>query len=528
MMNARLDPALERNLAVRVAVGDIATRAAQHFGDGLALHDGPVRLSFREVNRLACRYGQALITNGLTQRPVAVMSRNRWPFLVAYFGAAKAGVATMPLNLGLDAETLAYCLNDAGVTLLLAERDLFPLADAVLAKAPTIRRVVWFGDDDVAGRDWEAFLAEGTETEPEVMIDEGDPVQLLYTSGTTARPKGVVTSHLAVTITALGAAIQNHLSAADRLLHVLPLYHCADLNASAIPAFMVGASNHLMTPFDPQRVAQLAEEEQLTYLFLLPMMWQALLAVPHIEERNFSAVRRAIFAMAPMPDERIAEVSRIFPNAAVLLGSGQTEFTPPTTFQHPSHQGIKSASWGPPVLTVDARIMNDDGALLEPGQVGEIVYRGGHAMTEYLHHPEATAEAFRYGWFHSGDMGWIDEEGVIWFVDRKKDLVKTGGENVSSIEVERCLLTHPAIQDASAIGLAHPYWGEAVTAVVMLKPEAQATEEDILTFCKSHLAGFKVPKRVIFVDQFPRTGTGKIQKHVLRDRYRTSYTATDT
>jgi len=518
-----MDAELEKNLATRVAVGDIATRAAQHFGSRLAISDGTVRLSFQEVNRLACRFGQALLASGFRSAPVALMSRNRWPFLVVYFGAAKAGFPCMPLNLGLDAETLAYCLHDAEAELLVAERALAPLVDAVLAQARTVRRVIWFGDDEPARRDWEGFLAEGRDEEPEVLIQDRDPVQLLYTSGTTARPKGVVTSHLAVTTTALGAALQNHLSADDRLLHILPLYHCADLNASALPAFLVGAANYLMTAFDPREVARVTAEERLTYLFLLPMMWQALLALPDLETYDFSSVRRAIFAMAPMPDDRIRAMARIFPRAAVLLGSGQTEFTPPATFQHPWHQGTKSGSWGPPVVTVDARIMNEDGELLGPGQVGEIVYRGAHAMTEYLHHPDQTEEAFRHGWFHSGDMGWMDDEGVIWFLDRKKDLVKTGGENVSSVEVERCLLTHPAVQDAGVIGLPHHYWGEAVTAVVMLKPDARATEDEIRQFCKSRLAGFKVPKRVIFVDQFPRTGTGKIQKHRLRAEWRTLY-----
>ncbi|MCL4494375.1 MAG: AMP-binding protein [Firmicutes bacterium] len=520
-----MDKVLEKNLAIRVAVGDIATRSAQHFGEQLAVHDGNTRLTFKEVNRLACRFGQALIHNHLTQQPLALMSRNRWPFFVSYFGAAKAGVTVMPLNLGLDPATLAYCLNDAGAEILVAEKDLAPLAEAVIAQVPGLKRVVWFGSDHESLNTFQRFLDEGEDTEPEVLIADRDPVQLLYTSGTTARPKGVLTSHLAVSMTALGSALQNHLTADDHILHVLPLFHCADLNAFAMPAFVTGSANHLLTSFDPAKVADLIETERLSYVFLLPMMWQALLSLPDIERRDFSSVRRAVFAMAPMPDERIREISRYFPHASVLLGSGQTEFTPPTTFQHPRHQGIKSGSWGPPVLTVDARIMNDEGKLLEPGEIGEIVYRGAHGMTEYLHRPEETEASFRYGWFHSGDVGWQDEEGVIWFVDRKKDMVKTGGENVSSIEVERCLLTHPAVMDASVIGLPHPHWGEAVTAFVILKPGMTANTENLVTFCKEHLAGFKIPKHLEIVADFPRTGTGKIQKHLLRQTYRSLYDA---
>ena len=516
-----MDRVLEKNLASRVAVGDIALRAAQHFSQKLAIHDGSVRLSFQEVNALACRFGQSLLKNELTKHPVALMSRNRWPFFVSYFGAAKAGATIMPLNLGLDASLLAYCLNDAQAEILVVEQPLAFLAEQVIAQVPTLRRVVWFGSTNVD--DFQDFLMEGDDTEPEVVIADRDPVQLLYTSGTTSAPKGVLTSHLAVTITALGAALQNHLSAEDHLLHVLPLFHCADLNAFALPAFIVGASNHLLSQFDATTVADIIEEEQLTTLFLLPMMWQALLGVENIDRRDFSSARLACYAMAPMPDERITRIAERFPRATVILGSGQTEFTPPTTFQRPHHQGTKSASWGTPVLTVDVRIMNDDGELLNPGEVGEIVYRGAHALSEYLHHPEATEQAFRHGWFHSGDMGRMDEEGVVWFVDRKKDIVKTGGENVSSVEVERCLLMHPAIQEATVIGLSHPYWGEAVTALVAVNPQFEVSEEEILAFCKDHLAGFKVPKRVLIVTQFPRTGTGKIQKHLLRNTYQDFY-----
>jgi long-chain acyl-CoA synthetase len=189
-----------------------------------------------------------------------------------------------------------------------------------------------------------------------------------------------------------------------------------------------------------------------------------------------------------------------------------TEFSPPTTFQLVEHQHDKSGSWGPPSPTVDVRIMDEGGELLPPGEIGEIVYRGAHCMNGYFGSPEANEDAFRGGWFRTGDVGYLDDEGVVWFTDRKKDMIKTGGENVASIEVERCLLSHPGVSEAAVLGLPDERWGESVTAFVV----GTAGEEDLIAWCRERLAPFKVPKRVIAVEEFPRTGTGKIQKHVLR------------
>jgi long-chain acyl-CoA synthetase len=248
------------------------------------------------------------------------------------------------------------------------------------------------------------------------------------------------------------------------------------------------------------------------------MMWQDLLAQPDLRNRDLSALRLCIYGMAQMAPERVAELVRAL-DADVLLGSGQTEFLPPTCFQRPEHQAAKSGSWGPATALTDIRIIDEDGNLLARGEVGEIVYRGPHSMTEYFRSPEATADAFRDAWFHSGDIGYLDDEGVVWFTDRKKDMVKSGGENVSSIEVERAILSHPDVTDCAVVGLPHERWGEAVTAFVT----ATAPEEALIAWCEERLAPFKVPKRIVVVDEFPRTGTGKIQKQPLRESHRGLY-----
>jgi acyl-CoA synthetase (AMP-forming)/AMP-acid ligase II len=206
----------------------------------------------------------------------------------------------------------------------------------------------------------------------------------------------------------------------------------------------------------------------------------------------------------------------MYPNADVVLGSGQTEFTPASCIQRPEHQWSKGSTWGTATAMTRVAVMDENGKLLPRGQTGELVYRGPQVMNGYLNQPEATRNSMRHGWFHSGDVVSIDEDGAIWFKDRSKDLIKTGGENVASIEIERCLLGHPQVMNAAVVGLPHPHWGEAVTAAVVTKPGSQIEESELLEYCRNHLAAFKVPKRILVREQLPQTGTGKIQKHLLR------------
>jgi acyl-CoA synthetase (AMP-forming)/AMP-acid ligase II len=499
------DPALALNLIQRVCVGDILTRGAQHFGEKLALVDGDHELSYRELDRRANAVGRALLELGLErQEPVGILSRNSWELVVAYFGCAKAGLVAQPVNLGLKPDEIGWVLEQTSARVLLVDGALADLA----ALLPQVEHT-FIGLSELLTADPSPL---------EVLVEDRDAVQCLYTSGTTSLPKGVVTSHLTVTMAALAAAVQLKSDGRDTALIPLPLFHTAALNAILIPILLAGGTAVLLPAYDVRAVLDALEARRVTYALLLPMMWQDLLAQPDVRERDLSALRLCLYGMAQMSPERVAELRTVF-GAEVLLGSGQTEFLPPTTFQHAEHQAEKSGSWGRPTSLTDVRIVDEDGNLLPRGEVGEIVYRGPQCMTEYFGSPEATAEAFRDAWFHSGDVGYLDEEGVVWFTDRKKDMVKSGGENVSSIEVERALLSHPAVTDCAVVGIPHERWGEAVTAFVA----GSAAEEELLAWCQERLAAFKVPKRIVVVDAFPRTGTGKIQKQPLREAHRGLY-----
>lgn len=514
------DPTM--NMIDRVCAGDILTRAADVYPDNVALVDGDRTLSYRAFEDQANRMANGLIGLGLKRgEPVGILARNCVELLVSYMACARANLVLAPVNLGLKPHEIAYCLKDCGTRVLIVEEALAEAGGALPDQLPDLEFLYWTGNAPYTSGDhsWQPLhqlINDSSDRPVEVVVGDRDPVQLLYTSGTTANPKGVVTSHLAVTMAAMSNVIANQLPPEASMLCQLPLFHCTAVNCMALPTLMMGGKLVLAKGFDARECARLIEEHRVYMLVFLPMMFNEVLNDPEASARDFSSVRRALYAMAPMAKSRLQAIHDAFPNADVVLGSGQTEFTPATCLIRPEHQWSKAGSWGTATPMTRVAIMDDQGGLLPPGDIGEIVYRGPQVMTEYLSQPEKTAESFQYGWFHSGDIGSIDGDGAIWFTDRKKDLIKTGGENVASLEVERCLIGHPRVSEAAVIGVPHDRWGEAITASVILMSDAEATEEELLQYCREHLAGFKVPKAIRVVDEFPRTGTGKIQKHLIR------------
>jgi acyl-CoA synthetase (AMP-forming)/AMP-acid ligase II len=286
---------------------------------------------------------------------------------------------------------------------------------------------------------------------------------------------------------------------------------------------MIGATIHILRAFDPGVLLELIETAGITQIFGLPMMYRAMLDHPGIESRDLSSLRRACYAMAPMPDAQLKRCLDVFGCDFFLL-FGQTEMSPTATLHRPENQLTHPGSVGTAVVNVQVGIMDPDGKLLPQGESGEIVYRGPHTLTGYLKNQEATDAAFEHGWFHSGDVGSFDADGVLWFNDRRKDLIKTGGENVASIEVEKALYAaDPRLGEVVVVGLPHERWSEAITAIAVLRPGEDLPATELLTSVREHLDPYKVPKSVIYVDELPRTSTGKIQKNVLRDRFAGHY-----
>ncbi|MEP6800232.1 MAG: AMP-binding protein, partial [Lapillicoccus sp.] len=345
------------------------------------------------------------------------------------------------------------------------------------------------------------------------------------TSGTTSFPKGVIGNHTAIYVESLMMALEGRFAADDRFVAMMPMFHTAQLNCHCTAAVVVGATIHVEPGFDAARLLELIGARGITQIFGLPMMYRALLDHPDRPATDLSSLRRALYAMAPMPEATLRECLDVFRCGFYLL-FGQTEMSPTTTIFQPEHQLSHNGAAGTPVVNVHLAIMDDEGTILPRGSSGEIVYRGPQTMTAYLKDPEATDVAFRHGWFHSGDLGHVDADGLLWFTDRSKDVIKTGGENVASIEVEKAVYAAcPEVAEVAVVGLPHERWSEAVTAVVVAKPGRQIDEQAVIAAVKGVTGSFKAPKSVIVVEELPRTSTGKIQKNVVRETFREHYTS---
>ncbi|HUN33065.1 MAG TPA: AMP-binding protein [Trebonia sp.] len=528
---------IHRNLIQRVNVGDSLTRTAARYPGRLALVDlaGPAgerRLTYAEFNSLVNRFAGGLAGLGYGRGDaLALASGNSVEFLVTYYACAKLGVACVPVNLGWRGDEVAYVLGHSQARGIVVEAQLLAMLGDAIAKAPAVADLIVAPGAGTAGWDrsvWEngvSFedLCLGPDREPEVLVGDRDPLSYLYTSGTTSFPKGVVGNHTAIYLESLSMAVEARFNETDRFAAMMPFFHTAQLNCHCTSAVMVGACLYILRGFDAGRLLDLIEAEKITQIFGLPMMYRAMLDDPSIGHRDLSSLRRALYAMATMPEAQLRACLEVFGCDFYLL-FGQTEMSPTTTLFRPEHQLSHAGAVGTPIVNVQVAIMNEAGELLPQGAEGEIVYRGPQALTEYLDNEAATAEAFAHGWFHSGDVGRFDADGLLWFTDRHKDVIKTGGENVASIEVEKALYAaSPDIAEAVVVGLPHARWTEAITAIVVPRPGAVVEAEATLAAVRSHLDGYKVPKAVVVVSELPRTSTGKIQKNVLREQYAQYY-----
>lgn len=530
-MDTAQDLDLATNLITRVNIGDALTRTAGRMPDKPAVVDGTRSWTYAQLNSRVNRVANSLAAMGYARGDaLALASGNSCEFLVTYYACAKLGLVCVPMNLGWRAEEIAYVLEHSEARGVVVEAQLVPLVIPAVEKVPAVRDVVVASADgeyeqSLPDRTWRTFdeLHSGEDREPEVFVGDRDAISYLYTSGTTSFPKGVIGSHTAIYLESLMVAAETGLNADDRLGCLMPLFHTAQLNGFATPAIMMGATQYLLRGFDPDALLDMIERERLTRIFCLPMMYRALVERPDIEQRDLSSLQKAAYAMAPMPDALLRRCLEVF-GCDFYLAFGQTEMSPVTTFFRPEHQLSHSGAVGTQVVNVQIGIMSPSGELLPRGTEGEIVYRGPQALNGYLKNPEATAEAFAHRWFHSGDAGYLAEDGMLWFSDRYKDVIKTGGENVASIEVEKAVYAaDPRIAEAVVVGLPHPRWTEAITAVVTVKPGETLDEAELIEAVKGHIAGFKAPKAVIVVDELPKTSTGKIQKNLVRQAHASFY-----
>jgi long-chain acyl-CoA synthetase len=511
----------EISIINRVAIGDIIRRAASRFPTNIALVEGDKKLTFREFDQAINRFANYLIRCGYKKGDaIATMCGNSIEHAIAMFGIQKAGFIWVPLNPGISISEKQYILNKVEAKLIIADFDFW---QADRSQFENYNIIVANHNESEVKRSFAKSLIGQSDKEPNVDIYDRDIAQIMFTSGTTGNPKGVCISHLAVYFSSLSNIIEIGLKESDVASAVMPMFHCAQ-HVFLTSFLNIGSKVVILKKFEPENFMHVIEKEKITFTFLLPVMYKAIINHPKRNQFNLQSMNKCIYAMASM-DKTTLKIGIHELEADFLLGTGQTEMYPGTMFFKPEEQLKRFGSyWGTSAILNDTAVMDDAGNLLPKGQIGEIVHRGPNVMIGYLANPEATQETRLFGWHHTGDLGYWDEDGQMVFVDRKKDMIKTGGENVASIKIEQTILNYEKIENAIVVGLPHDRWIEAVTAFVRPKAGTDVTEEEIIDYCKQHLGGFQVPKKVVIVDEFPMTSTGKIQKQKLRLQYQALYT----
>ena len=447
---------------------------------------------------------------------VAAYGKNSDAYLLLYLGCARAGLVHVPVNFALAGEELAYIVNQSGSRALFADPALQERVHAIRGRLGTSIHATLRGGAEHDVLEW---ALGGPAEEPEVELGDEDLLQLLYTSGTTAAPRGAMLTHRALVHQYSSCIAGLDLDAEDRPLHVLPLYHSAQLHVFLMPYLAMGATNRLHEAPDPLAVLREVEANRITSFFAPPTFWIALLNHPEFARRDLASLRKGYYGASIMPVPVLQQLQARLPGLGFYNCFGQSEIAPLATVLRPEQHAERPESAGKAVLFVDMRVVDDELRDVAPGEVGEVVYRSPQLCQGYWEKPEETEQAFQGGWFHSGDLAKIDSERFITIVDRKKDVINTGGVVVASREVEDQIYTHAAVKEVAVIATPDPKWIEAVTAVVVLKPGAEVTAEDLVAHVRLRLAPFKVPKVVHFVADLPRNASGKILKRELRKRF---------
>jgi fatty-acyl-CoA synthase len=491
------------------------------------------RFTYAEFGDRVGRLAGALRAAGLKAGDrVAFLSLNCHRLLEAYFGVLEAGCVLLPLNFRLAASELAYILNDSGTAMLFLEEEFVGLVDSFRRDLSTVRSFHQFDGAPRAGwlsdQTYEQMLVSAMPYRGELMMfDENSLAELFYTSGTSARPKGVMLTHRNVYLYAMNIALHHHTRFEDVLLHTIPLFHANGWGAAHTITFMGGT--HVMLPrFVPEEVFRLVERERVSELSLVPVMATALVNSPARSKYDLSSVQWSVIGGAASSPVLLRDVEKTL-GFKCFSGYGLTECAPslataelkPDMLCAPEERYVLQSMTGYAFPGCELRVVNaEDNDVPRDGvTMGEIIARSDGVMAGYWQQPESTAEVLRGGWFHTGDMAVIAENGYIRIVDRKKDIIVSGGENISSLDVEKVLLAHPAVYEAAVIPVADSKWGEVPRAVVVAKPGCKVSEAELVEFCRSRLAHYKCPQSIEFCESLPRTATGKVLKRDLRTKY---------
>jgi acyl-CoA synthetase (AMP-forming)/AMP-acid ligase II len=484
----------------------------------LAVHGDRV-VTYADMQEWSAQVAGGLAARGVSAGDVvALLSYNNLEFLATIFAANHLSAIAMPINWRLAAPELRFILEHSSARALVCGPELVDLANAATADLDSDLARVRIGNDVVV--DWERFVDLRVDGVPPTRAAAAadDLHRLMYTSGTTGRPKGVMLTHANLAWKNFAHVTEFGFTADDVGLACGPLYHVGALDLVTTTMIAVGATTFVHTTFDAAQVVDEIERSRITTIWAAPAMVRAVLDVPGIESRDLSSVRVIIAGGEKMPIPTIERIRTTFPSAWFADAYGLTETVSGDTFLDRDHTVSKLGSVGRPCQYLELDIWDEHGTSLPPGERGEIVLRGPKVFAGYWRDPDATAAAFRGGWFHTGDIGVLDDDGFLSIVDRLKDMIVSGGENIASSEVERVLYEHPSVVEAAVVGRPDDRWGEVPVAFVVVGEAATVTPDELLEHCRAQLAKFKTPKDVVFIDALPRNPSGKVLKRDLRDR----------
>ncbi|MFC4355493.1 class I adenylate-forming enzyme family protein [Chryseomicrobium palamuruense] len=465
---------------------------------------------YEQAKRLAAYYQSKGLKKG---DPIAFLLPNSDYFLVAYYAAHLGGFAALPINHKLAAPEIQYILEHSEAKHLIYDTrfdDTLKQLSDTLQQVETVLKV---GSE----HSLEEVLNDSSFIYESVDLTSKDVNVIFYTSGTTGRPKGVMLSAGATEATAQIWGEAMGLNHEDRVQIVTPLFHCAASHVFSIPVIYAGGTIVIEEAFSPEAAMDTLENEDITIFFGVPAMYSILLNNPRMKELNLPKLRLFTYGAAPMPYELVKKVKELYPNVSVQNLYGQTENSPAATTLKDHFALDKIGSVGEMLPKTEVQVVDEFGESLPTGQVGEIVVKGPQLMNGYLKNEEATNQAIQNGWLYTGDLGRFDEDGLLYIVDRKKDMIIRGGENVYPVEVEEVLYQIPEVLEAAVVGVPHPVYGEVPKAYVVLKNDQHLTEEDVKTYCSKNIAKYKIPEEIDFLEELPRNASGKVLKNVLRE-----------
>ena len=476
-------------------------------------------ISYSQLDEIANRIANGLIELGVQPgQKVCVLMTNCAEYVYCFFGISKSGAVTTPINSLLKGEEITYIINNSDAKALIAQSKFEETIDKILPKCPKLETVI-IADKDGASERRVGLnrLLAAPASRPPVEVTEENIAGIIYTSGTTGHPKGVELTHKNYLVDSGQVVAAARMTEADRFLCILPLFHVNAQVVTTLSPMYAGASMILLEGFSPKTFLPALAKYRATAFSGVPTVYAILNSLPDAEKYDLSALRFCVCGAAPMP----VEVFNAFESkykAFILEGYGLSEATCASSI-NPLDGKRKIGSIGLPLEGQEMKILDDNGKELPAGQVGEIVVRGEVVMKSYYKNPEATAEALKGGWLHTGDLGCVDEDGYFYIVGRKKEMIIRGGENIYPKEAEEVLYRHPAIMEAAVVGVPDKIWGEEVMAFIILNEDAELTADEVIAYCKEHLADFKCPRKVEFVKAFPKTATGKIQKNKIVEGY---------